>query len=237
MIVKRFENSYILEKINNNNYVRDFLHIQKQLNYIEKSLDTYLDQKKRSFPRFYFLSNKEILEILGMYKNPFLLKNKIQNIFSAVCSIEFVPSEKRTTPYQKNNSIVTNIMNEYNKGSISLATKKNYQKNLPPYYNNNNNNNNNNNSNNIHNSNIHNSNNNIYNSENKDRNNYNDMKNYITNISENNMNMEYVNYSSHFDIYILSQHKERIKLHKKMLLNYESSTIILKKLEENIYEL
>ncbi|CRG94855.1 dynein beta chain, putative [Plasmodium gallinaceum] len=204
-MIKSFENSYILDKINNNDNVRVFLQIQKQLNFIEKSLETYLEKKKSSFPRFYFLSNKEILEILGIYKNPLLLKKKIQKIFSSIYSIEFSPTEKKAY-YQKNNSKIA-ITHDSNKSSFSFMNKKSYYKNS---------------------SNL--------NTNEKLINREKGQEDILSENKEDTYNLDNFNNSSYFDIYIFSQYKEKVKLKKKMALNYESSTIILKKLEENIYD-
>jgi dynein heavy chain len=55
---------------------------------IQKSLDMYLETKKVIFPRFYFISNDDLLEILGQSKNPPAVQSHLKKLFDNIKSLK-----------------------------------------------------------------------------------------------------------------------------------------------------
>ncbi|XP_054557772.1 dynein axonemal heavy chain 6 isoform X4 [Talpa occidentalis] len=70
----------LLETFQNNNALLD---------QIQKCLETYLESKRVIFPRFYFLSNDELLEILAQTRNPQAVQPHLRKCFDSISKLEF----------------------------------------------------------------------------------------------------------------------------------------------------
>lgn len=71
------------------NILKIMKHNNACLEQVNRSLNSYLEMKRVSFPRFYFLSNDELLEILAQTRNPHAVQPYLRKCFDAMARIEF----------------------------------------------------------------------------------------------------------------------------------------------------
>ena len=87
---KAFETRNVIQYCFGNDVLKNLLpHLLEQLEVCQKALSGYLDQKRAAFPRFYFVSDANLLEILSQGSNPEAVQPHLPSVFDSVDSIEF----------------------------------------------------------------------------------------------------------------------------------------------------
>ncbi|NWR90162.1 DYH9 protein, partial [Furnarius figulus] len=88
----------VVEATNKPGLSQQLEDIQSRLSLCEKALTEYLDMKRLAFPRFYFISSADLLDILSNGTNPHLVQHHLSKLFDSLTKMKFqVDSEQKAT--------------------------------------------------------------------------------------------------------------------------------------------
>jgi dynein heavy chain len=79
-----------------NDLLKNFLgQLQEGLEFCQKKLENYLETKRNIFPRFYFVSNSDLLKILSQGSDPNSVQEDFEKLFDAISRVTFDEADRR----------------------------------------------------------------------------------------------------------------------------------------------
>lgn len=79
----------VLENALNTSLLSVFIEANAICEEIQRGLETYLESKRKSFPRFYFLSNEDLLDVLSQTQRPQSVEPHLKKCFDNVSNLQF----------------------------------------------------------------------------------------------------------------------------------------------------
>lgn len=86
--------------------------MSKHLDESQKILFSLLEKNRKEFPRFYFLSNDDLFEILGNSKDPSKVNKHIKKCFEGIKTLSFTQTFVTSVKVIKNKSIEKKYINK-----------------------------------------------------------------------------------------------------------------------------
>ncbi|CAG2240330.1 DNAH [Mytilus edulis] len=112
------DNPQVISLCPDNRLLDNLRESNKLLEQVQKGLSEYLETKRNAFPRFYFLSDDELLEILSQTKDPKAVQPHLKKCFENIAKLQFEDDLKITKMFSGEGEEVDFIRTMYPTGNV-----------------------------------------------------------------------------------------------------------------------
>ena len=92
VISRAQENPIVVSLCTDGDLFATLTPLREGLEGLQRQLSAYLETKKRAFPRFYFVADKELLDILSQASDPTAIQPYVKKLFDGVSHVNFARS-------------------------------------------------------------------------------------------------------------------------------------------------
>ncbi|XP_076826869.1 dynein axonemal heavy chain 11 [Brachyhypopomus gauderio] len=89
LMIKSAETKNVIAATNKSDLLETLEDLQKRLDVCEKALAKYLETKRKAFPRFYFISSADLLDILSKGSQPEQVTQHLAKLFDSMADLQF----------------------------------------------------------------------------------------------------------------------------------------------------
>nr|KAG5711096.1 hypothetical protein BaRGS_004740 [Batillaria attramentaria] len=108
----------VIELCPDQGLLKNLCECNELLEQVQKGLSEYLETKRNSFPRFYFLSDDELLEILSQTRDPTAVQPHLRKCFENVYRLQFESDLKITKLFSAEGEVVDMRETLYPTGNV-----------------------------------------------------------------------------------------------------------------------
>jgi len=85
-----YKSKNVVDSTNQPGVLTELERLQNELAVCEKALADYLETKRLAFPRFYFVSSADLLDILSNGNEPSIVARHLSKLFDAMSKLNFI---------------------------------------------------------------------------------------------------------------------------------------------------